>query len=97
MPKKCIVWETSRVSLSLSRNGLTLSSNIGFISRGGPGSMMAVLPCCSPVPSMAQPGAVPLLFGKMMQPCGIIACFLLFSVIGRFWRRKWHSMRCSDS
>ena len=46
---------------------MTLSVNIGFISRGGPGRTIIILLFSS----IIQPGAVPLLFLRTIEPSGI--------------------------
>ena len=51
--------------------------NMGLSSLGGPGSIRICLPSFS----IAQPGAVPLSFGKITQSTGSSACFALLPLI----------------
>ena len=51
--------------------GSTCSSNIGFISPGGPGSSTSTRPSCS----SSCPGAVPRAFGSTSAPSITSACF----------------------
>ena len=60
-----------------ARRSTTIASNIGLISRGGPGSSTnAVRPCSS-----HSPGAVPFGFGSTVAPRGTIAWRRLISGI----------------
>ncbi|MPM73593.1 hypothetical protein SDC9_120575 [bioreactor metagenome] len=79
MPAILSVLDTSVYSCLEARNGLTCSVNIGFISLGGPGIIIRILPFSS----IIIPGAVPLSLYMIIAPSGIIACFILFSVMSR--------------
>src|SRR5688572_9544787 len=74
-------------------HGRTVSSNIGFISRGTPGSTTR---WTSPT-ARRYPGAVPSAFGTTAAPAGIIACRRLFGGMARPAAAKKREMRSADS
>lgn len=73
--------------------GITLSASIAFSSCGTPG-MQRTSPRASP---QMIPGAVPLGLGMIVEPEGAVACFLLFSVMGRRMNAKRFCSSSSSS
>ena len=70
MPKIRSEWETICSSDSRRRNGMAETSNMVWHSLGGPGTITTTFPSFS----NPQPGAVPQVLWKTVQPSGSSAC-----------------------
>src|SRR5438552_2915348 len=84
-----------RSPANFSRRDCTRFSNIGFISRGGPGNSAIAQPSCS----RYRPGAVPFGLGKTSAPSITIACreFLSGIVTPKLWNRARISLSTFSS
>ena len=87
-PNEC----TAAVDIAtVGRCTATCASNMGSISRGGPGKHQM-----RDAPMLAnKPGAVPRIFFKQRAPLGRNACTLLLTVIGRPRSRNQRSRSAS--
>ena len=70
-PQHAAAHDPRRARPARAAAGSTCSSNIGFISPGGPGSRTSSRPSCS----RSWPGAVPRAFGRAAAPSMTSACF----------------------